>query len=102
LLLTELLLRCGERGGLVRQARPQLLDLLGLLLSQTLPGPRPLEGRAVLLKLGTSRGHLGLPLRRHGARPRQVYSRLVQRLVPVHERCLHPLDRGDVLRSLGV
>jgi hypothetical protein len=26
----------------------------------------------------------------------------VQCLVPVHERSLHPLDRGDVLRSLGV
>jgi hypothetical protein len=26
----------------------------------------------------------------------------VQRLVPVHERHLHHLDRGDVLRSLGV
>jgi hypothetical protein len=72
LLLTELLLRRGERGGLVRQARPQPLGLLGLLLSLTLPGLRPLEGRTVLLKLGTSRGHLGLPLRRHGARPRQM------------------------------
>jgi hypothetical protein len=26
----------------------------------------------VLLKLDTSRGHLSLPLRRHGARPRQM------------------------------
>jgi hypothetical protein len=69
LLLMELLLRRGERGGLVRQARPQPLGLLGLLLILTLPGLCPLEGRAVPLKLGTSRGHLGLPLRHHGARP---------------------------------
>jgi hypothetical protein len=26
----------------------------------------------------------------------------VQHLVPVHERCLHPLDSVDVLRSLGI
>jgi hypothetical protein len=26
----------------------------------------------------------------------------VQRLVPVHERCLHPLHRRDVLHSLGI
>jgi hypothetical protein len=69
LLLMELLLRRGKRGGLVRQGRPQPLGLLVLLLGLTLPSPRPLEGRAVLLKLGTSGGHLGLPLRRHGARP---------------------------------
>jgi hypothetical protein len=56
----------------------------------------------VLLELGTSRGDLGLPLRRYGARPLQVFPRLVQRLVPVHERRLHPLDRGDILRNLGV
>jgi hypothetical protein len=42
LLLTELLLRRGERGGLVRQGRPQPLGLLGLLLDLTLPGPRAL------------------------------------------------------------
>jgi hypothetical protein len=69
LLLTELLLRRGERGGLVRQGCPQPLGLVGLLLSLTLLGPRPLEGRAILLELGTSRGDLGLPRRRHGARP---------------------------------
>jgi hypothetical protein len=71
LLLTELILRRGERGGLVRQGRPQPLSLPGLLLSLTLLGLRALEGRAVLLELGTSRGDLGLPLRRYGARPRQ-------------------------------
>jgi hypothetical protein len=42
LLLTELLLRRGERGGLVRQGCPQPLGLLGPLLGLTLPGPRPL------------------------------------------------------------
>jgi hypothetical protein len=102
LLLTKLHLRRDKRDGLVRQGCPQPLGFHGLLLGPTLPGPRPLEGRAVLLKLGTSRGHLGLPLRRHGARPRQVFPRFVQRLVPVHEHRLHPLDRGDVPRSLGV
>jgi hypothetical protein len=56
----------------------------------------------VLLELGTSRGDLDLPRRRYGALPRQVFPRLVQRLVPVHQRRLHPLDRGDVLHSLGI
>jgi hypothetical protein len=70
MLLTELLLRRAKRGGPVCQGRPQLLDLLGLLLSLTLLGPRALEGRAVLLELGTSRGDLGLPPRRYGARSR--------------------------------
>jgi hypothetical protein len=69
LLLTELLLRHGECGGLVRQGRPQPLGLLGLLPGPTLPGPRALEGRAVLLELGTSRGDLGLPRRHYSARP---------------------------------
>jgi hypothetical protein len=69
LLLTELLLHRGKCGGLVRQGRPQPLGLLGLLLGQTLPGPCTLEGRAVLLELGTSRGHLSLPLCLYGARP---------------------------------
>jgi hypothetical protein len=72
-LLTELLLRRGERGSLARQGRPQPLGLLGLLLGLTLPGPHPLEGRAVLLELGASRGDLGLPHRRDGVRPRQVF-----------------------------
>jgi hypothetical protein len=58
LLLTELLLRRGERGSLVCQGRPQPLGFLGLLLGLTLPGPRPLEGRAVLLELGASGGDL--------------------------------------------
>jgi hypothetical protein len=56
-LLTELLLHCGERDSLVRQGRPQPIGLLGLLLSLTLPGPRPLEGRAVLLEQGVSGGY---------------------------------------------
>jgi hypothetical protein len=41
LLLTELLLRRGEHGGLVRQGRLQPLGLLGLFLGLSLPGPRP-------------------------------------------------------------
>jgi hypothetical protein len=61
--LPELLLRRGERGGLVRQASPQLLCLLYLLFGLALPSTRSLEGRAVLLELGPNGGHLGLPLR---------------------------------------
>jgi hypothetical protein len=102
LLLTELLLRRDECGSLVRQGRPQPLGLLGLLLGLTLRSPHPLEGRAVLLELGTSRGDLGLPRRRDGARPRQIFLRPVQCIVPLHQRRLHPLDRGDVLHSLVV
>jgi hypothetical protein len=41
LLLLKPLLRRGEGGGLVRQAGPQQLNLLGLLLGLALPGPRP-------------------------------------------------------------
>jgi hypothetical protein len=42
--LTELLLRCGERGGLAHQGRPQPLRILGLLLVLALPGPCPPRG----------------------------------------------------------
>jgi hypothetical protein len=101
-LLPELLLRRDDRGGLVGQAGPQLLGLLGPLLSLALlgpePGPHPLEGCAVPLELGASRDHLCLPLGRHGVRPRQILPRPPQRLVPVHERCAHRLDGGGSLR----
>jgi hypothetical protein len=95
LFLPELLLRRGERSGLVRQASPYPLRLLGLLFGLALPSTRSLEGRAVLLELGSNRGNLGPPLRRQGSRPRQILPRLVQHLVPVHKCRLHPLDRGD-------
>jgi hypothetical protein len=35
--------------------------------------------------LGPDGDHLYLPVRRHGARPLQVPSRLLQRLIPVDE-----------------
>jgi hypothetical protein len=57
LLPLELLFCRGEGSGLVSQAGPQQLGLLGFLLSLALPGPHPLEGGAVSLKLspgGTS------------------------------------------------
>jgi hypothetical protein len=54
-LLPELLFRRRERRGLLGHAHPQLLRLLGLLLGLVLPSTRFLEGRAVLLKLGTNR-----------------------------------------------
>jgi hypothetical protein len=64
LFLPEPILRRGERGGLVRQAGPQLLRLLSPLFGLALPSTRSLEDRAILLELGPNRGHLGLPLRR--------------------------------------
>jgi hypothetical protein len=94
-LLPELLLRRDDRGGLVDQARPQLL---GHLFSLALPGPRSLEDCAVPLDLGARRDHLCLPLGRHGVRPRQILPRPPQRLIPVHERCAQRLDGGGSLR----
>jgi hypothetical protein len=67
--LPKLLLRRGERGGLVGQAGPQLLRLLGLLFSLALPSSRSLEGRTVLLELGPNKGYLSLPLRRQDRAP---------------------------------
>jgi hypothetical protein len=61
-LLPKLLLCRDEGGGLVRQACLQLLCLLGLLLRLALPRPRPLEGCAVLLELGSSGSQLPLKL----------------------------------------
>jgi hypothetical protein len=99
--LTELLLRRGERLDLARQGRPQPLCLLGLFLGLALSGPRPLEGRAVLLELGAGSGDHGLPRRRYGARPRKVLASPAQRVVPLHQRRPHPLDRGGAFRGLG-
>jgi hypothetical protein len=86
-LLPELLLRRGERGSLVRQGRLQLLSLL--------------EGRAVPLKLGAGGDDLGLPRRSDRACPLQVLASPAQRVVPLHQRRPHPLDRGGASRSLG-
>jgi hypothetical protein len=102
LLLTELFLHRGERGGLVRQGRPQPLGFLSPLLGLTLLSPRPLEGRAVLLELSASGNDLGLPRRRDGARPGQVFTRSAQRVIPLHQRRPHPLNRGGVYRGLGI
>jgi hypothetical protein len=71
----ELLLRQDDRGSLVGQAGLQLLSFLG---------PCPLEGRAVLSELGTSRDDLSLPRHHDGAWPRQVFARPAQRFVPLH------------------
>jgi hypothetical protein len=100
--LPELLFRRGKGGSLVRQIGPQLLGLLSLLLGLALPSPCSLEGRTILLELGTSRAHLGLPLRHQGPRPCQILPRLLQRLVPIHGHCLHLLDCGGILCSPGV
>jgi hypothetical protein len=78
-LLPKLLLRRGEGGGLVRHGGPQLLSLLGLLLGLALPSTHSIEGRAVFLELGMSRGHLRLPLHRHGPRPGQILTCFPQR-----------------------
>jgi hypothetical protein len=67
-LLAKLLLHRSERGGLLLQISTQPLGLFGLLLGLGLPGPCPLEGDMVLLKLGLSSGdglllcHRGLHL----------------------------------------
>jgi hypothetical protein len=101
-LLSELLLCRGEGGGLVRQVGPQLLHLLGLLFSLALPSTRSLDGRVVLLELGTSRGHLCLPLRRQGPRPGQILACLPQCLVPLQERRTHLRKGGGIFRSSSV
>jgi hypothetical protein len=100
--LLRLLLCRGEKSGLVRQNGPQLLSRLGLLLGLALPSTRSLEGRAFLLELGTSHGHLRLPLRRHGSRPGQFLACLPQRLVPLQERRPHLGDGGGAFRSSSV
>jgi hypothetical protein len=102
LLLQEPLLRRGEGGSLVCQNGPQLLSLLVLLLGLALPSTCSLEGRAVLLELDTSRGHLCLPLRRHSPRPGQILACFPQRLVSLQERRPHLRDGGGVLRSSSV
>jgi hypothetical protein len=99
-LLLELLLRRRERCGLLGHTRPQLFRLLGLLLGLALPSAHVLEGHTILLKLGTNRGHLSLPLRRQSTCPRQVLPRPLQRLVPVHECGPHPLNGRGPLRGL--
>jgi hypothetical protein len=98
----ELLLRRDDHGGLVGQAGPQLLGLLGPLLGLTLPGLRSIEGSAVPQELGTSGDDLGLPRHCDGARPRQVFARSAQRVVPLHQCRPHPLDCGGVSRGLDI
>jgi hypothetical protein len=100
LLLLELPLCRGERGIPLRQLDSQLLSLLGLLLGLALPRPCSLEGCAVLLELGSSRGDLCLPLRRHGPHRGQVLACLPQRLIPLQKHRPHLLDCGGVFRSL--
>jgi hypothetical protein len=50
----KLLLRRGEGGGLIRQAVPQLLGLLGPFLGLALPRPSSLESCTVLFELGAN------------------------------------------------
>jgi hypothetical protein len=102
LLLLESLLCRREGGSLVCQGGPQLLGLLGLLLGLALLSTCTLEGRAVLLEPGMSRGHLRLPLRRHGPRSGQILARFPQRLVPLQERCPHLRDGRGVFRSSSI
>jgi hypothetical protein len=79
-LLLELFLRRSERGSLVRQGRLKPLSLL--------------EGRAAPLKLGAGGDDPGLPRRRDRSCPLQVLVSSAQRVVPLHQRRPHPLDRG--------
>jgi hypothetical protein len=50
--------------------------------------------------LGPDGDHLRLPVRRHGACPLQVPSRLLQRLVPVNEGRTNPLNGEGARRGL--
>jgi hypothetical protein len=88
LLLAKLLLHCGERRDLFLQVGTQLLGLLGLLLCRSLPGPRPLEGGAVLLELVLRRNKGGLLLRHHGLRLGQGGTHLLQLDVRRHQHFL--------------
>jgi hypothetical protein len=102
LLLLKLLLRRGERSSLVRQAGPQQLDLLSLLLGLALPGPCPLKGSTFLLELSSGGSQLPLEFRCRNPHRGRILTRLPQRLVPLQERCPHLRDCGDVFCSLGV
>jgi hypothetical protein len=44
---------------------------------------------------------LGLPCRRDGAHPLHILASLTQRIIPLHQRRPHPLDRGGASRGLG-
>jgi hypothetical protein len=77
LLLLEPLLRRDEACGLVHQAGPQQLGLLSLLLSLALPGPRPLEGGAVLLELSSGRSQLPLEFRCRNPHRGHILTRLL-------------------------
>jgi hypothetical protein len=83
LLLLEPSFCRGEGDGLVSQASPQQLGLLSFLLGLALPGSRPLEGGAVLLKLSSSGSQPPLELRRHNLHCGRIPTRLPQRLVPL-------------------
>jgi hypothetical protein len=109
ILLAELLLHHSERNGLLCQVSPQLLSLFGLLLGLDLPGPCPLEGGEVLLKLGLHRGEGRLLLRRCGLRLSQGGARLLQVAVrcnqcpiPLQQRGLHPVNRRGTLCDLSM
>jgi hypothetical protein len=86
-LLPELLLRCGERGGLVHQGCLQPLRLL--------------KCRTALLELGAGSGDLHLPCRREGAHVLQVFMSPAQHVVPLDQHRPHPHDRGGAYRGLG-
>jgi hypothetical protein len=85
LLLLEPLLCRSEGGGLVRQAGPQQLGLLNLLLGQVLPGPRLLEGGAVLLELSSDGSQIPLEFCRCNLHHGRILTHLPQRLVPLQE-----------------
>jgi hypothetical protein len=51
------------------------------------------------LELSTSRGHLRIPLRRHGSHCGKVFTRLQQGLVPLQERGPHLVHRGAAFNS---
>jgi hypothetical protein len=102
LLLLEPLLCRGEGGGLFRQAGPQQLNLLSLFLGLALPGPRPLEGSAVLLELSSGRSQLPLKLCRQNPYHGRILTLLLQHLVPLQEHHPYLHDCGDISHNLGL
>jgi hypothetical protein len=88
----ELLLRRDKRGDLGVEGGPQLVDLLGLLLSRACPllglallGLRLLEPCAELLVVRADGHNLRFPVRRHSAHLLHIPLRLLQRLIPIDE-----------------
>jgi hypothetical protein len=97
--LPKLLFCRGEGGSLVRQAGPQLLGLLGILLGLALPSSPSRVARSCwswARAVATSVSHSVAKARTPARSSRAFYS------ASSHERCPHLLDCRGVLHSPGV